>query len=63
MKDIILREGRISKVQLIMKSGISISYYEKLKPFMEEIYSHLIRYDKDSKFWYAIEHKIQQHEF
>lgn len=53
--EIILKEKRISKVHLVMKSGISISYYEKLKPFMEEIYQHRIRYDKETKMWYAIE--------
>jgi hypothetical protein len=52
--EIILKEGTISKVQLVMKSGISISYYEKLKPFIEEIYPHKVRYDKITKNWLAI---------
>lgn len=54
MVDIIQKEGAISKVQLIMKSGISISYYEKLKPFMEELYPHKVRYDKIMKIWFAV---------
>lgn len=54
MVEIIQKEGVISKVQLIMRSGISISYYEKLKPFMEEIYPHKVQYDKSSKNWRAI---------
>lgn len=52
--EIILREGTIGKVQLIMKSSISISYYDKLKPFLEEIYGHKVRYDKETKTWNAI---------
>ena len=54
---IIEKEKMISKVQLVMKSGISISYYEKLKPFLEEIYPHRVRYDKSSKMWHAITQK------
>lgn len=52
--EIIEKEGRISKIQLVMKSGISISYYEKLKPFIEEIYPHKVRYDRITKMWYKI---------
>jgi len=48
------KEGTISKIQLVMRSGISISYYEKLKPFIEEIYSHKVRYDRITKNWSAI---------
>lgn len=51
MVTIIQKEQAISKVRLVMMSGISISYYEKLKPFMEEIYQHKIRYDKETKIW------------
>ena len=52
--EIIQKEGAISKIQLVMRSGISISYYEKLKPFLEEIHAYKIRYDKDTKIWHAI---------
>ena len=55
MVEIIRKEKKISKVQLVMKSGISISYYEKLKPYMEELFQHSIRFDKDLKCWIAIE--------
>ena len=55
--NIIVKEGVISKVQLIMKSGISISYYEKLKPFMEELFSFKIQYDKSTKLWRSLEQK------
>lgn len=54
MVQIIERNGVISKVQLVMQSRISISYYDKLKPYMEEVFSHKIRYDKESKTWHAI---------
>jgi len=60
MVDCIRKEKRITKVQLVMKSGISISYYEKLKPFMEELFQHTIRYDKDTKSWIAIDSYNQQ---
>lgn len=52
--EIIEKEGSINKVHLVMNSGISISYYEKLKPFLEEIFPHKVRYDKETKTWYAI---------
>lgn len=52
--EIIRKEGSIGKVQLVMKSGISISYFEKLKPFLEEIYPHFVRYDKETKVWHFI---------
>jgi len=55
MIQIILKVGKISKVQLVMQSGISISYYEKLKPFMEELFEEQIRYDKESRLWMVIE--------
>ena len=54
MVQIIQKEGTISKVQLVMRSGISISYYEKLRPFLEEIYPHKIQYDKFTKSWRAV---------
>lgn len=54
MVQIIERNGVISKVQLVMQSRISISYYDKLKPYMEEVFSHKIRYDKESKTWHTI---------
>lgn len=54
MIEIIQREVTISKVRLVMMSGISISYYDKLKPFMEEIYAHKVRYDKETKTWQSL---------
>ena len=54
MTQIILKAGKISKVQLVMQSGVSISYYDKLKPFMEELFEEQIRYDKELKLWISI---------
>jgi len=55
MVQIILKEKAISKVQLVMRSGISISYFEKLKPFMEELFQERIQYDKEMKLWKSLE--------
>ena len=55
MVETIRKEGKISKVRLVMQSGISISYYEKLKPFVEELFADSIRYNKDERMWEAID--------
>jgi len=57
LMEIIEKEKVISKVRLVMQSRISISYYEKLKPFLEELYRHKVRYDKSDKMWRAITKK------
>ena len=57
MVRIIEQERVITKVQLVMKAMISISYYEKLKPFMEELYAHRIQYDKHTTTWRTIRNK------
>ena len=57
MVETIKRERKISKVRLVMQSGISISYYEKLKPFVEELFGDFVRYNKDDRMWEAIESK------
>ena len=53
--EVIRKCGTISKVNLVIASGFSISYYEKLKPFIEELYSDEIQYDKDTRMWCVIE--------
>jgi hypothetical protein len=55
--EVIQKEGKIGKIRLIMQSGISISYYEKLRPFLEEIYSHKVQYDMNTKMWCSLETK------
>ena len=54
---IIEQEEVISKVRLIMQSGISISYYEKLRPFLEELYSYKVQYDKETRVWRSIKNE------
>ena len=54
LMEIIQKEEKIGKIRLIMMSGISISYYEKLKPFLEEIYPHKVQYDRLTKVWIAV---------
>ncbi len=55
MVETIRKEKKISKVRLVMQSGISISYYEKLKPFVEELFANSVRYNRDERMWEAIE--------
>ena len=50
----IQKNGPISNIGLVMKSGISISYFEKLRPYLKEIYNHKVRYDKETKTWRSI---------
>jgi hypothetical protein len=51
---IIQEEKRISKVQLVLKTRISISYFDKLRPFLMELYGDFIRYDKDEKVFISL---------
>lgn len=52
--EIIQREKKISKVRLVMASGMSISYFDKLKPFLLEIYEEQIRWNKEDGFFESI---------
>lgn len=54
LAEIIQKNKQISKVQLVMASGISISYFEKLRPFLLEIYQDQIRYEKEDKLFHSI---------
>lgn len=51
---IIQKEGKISKVHLVMKSRISISLFEKLRPFLLELHQDKIMYDRDDKLFKAL---------
>lgn len=53
MVNIIREEGRIGKIQLVIRSGISNSYYEKLRPYMEAMFTD-IEYDRGTKTWRAV---------
>ena len=51
---IIQKEGQIDKVDLVMRSRISISLFEKLRPFLLKLHQDKIMYDKDSKLFKAL---------
>jgi len=51
--DIIRKNGSINKIQLVIVSGVSNSYYEKLKPFMLAMFQD-ISYDKTTQIWSVI---------
>lgn len=50
---IIRKNGSINKIDLVITSGISISYYEKLKPYILHLFKD-IEYDKNTKLWHAV---------
>jgi len=54
MVGFIRKNGQIDKYDLVIASGISNSYYEKLKPFMERLYKDIV-YDKTTKIWKVIQ--------
>ena len=51
MKQIIIQEKRIHKYDLINLLGISVSYYEKIKPWFEHTFSAYAKYDRETKEW------------
>jgi len=53
-----LQEGPIQKYDLINFLGISISTYEKWKPWFEHTYFCWVKYDKETKRWFRIEEKV-----
>jgi len=58
LRDIIRKNKKIGKVQLVMASGMSISYFNNIRPFLLEIYQHEIEYDPiDKLFKY---HRIEK---
>ena len=38
-----------------MESHLSISYYERLKPYLAHFYQDVIQYDTATKTWIALE--------
>jgi len=50
----IQKEGTINKVQLVMRSNISIVYFEKLRPFLLELHQDKIMYDREDKVFKAL---------
>ena len=55
MVDLIRKNKKITKVHLVIQTHISISSYEKLKPFMEELFAQSVRYNSVDRMWEAIE--------
>ena len=51
---IIEEAGKIDKVDLVIRARIGISYFDKLKPFLEKIYVHKVRYDVETRMWYSL---------
>ena len=54
MKEIICERKRIHKFALINELKISLSYYEKLKPWFEYTFPDFARYDRATKEWVCI---------
>jgi len=49
--DIVKKYGRINKFDLMDEVGISISTYEKIKPWLERRFYEFIKYEKSTKEW------------
>jgi len=48
---LIQKEGRINKFDLMDKLSISIATYNQSKPYIEHRYGHYVEYEKSSKDW------------
>lgn len=59
-KDLVEQKGRIHKFEIMNQLGISISTYEKLKPWLEYTYFDFMKYDKDTKEWIWLIDKIKE---
>ena len=51
LKRIIHLQKRIHKYDLMEEAKISISTYEKIKPWLEYKFSDFIKYEKSTKEW------------
>ncbi len=51
LRDIIKEHGRIHKYDLINKANMSISTYEKIKPWFEFTFPDFVRYDRTTLEW------------
>lgn len=47
----IIKQGSIHKFDLISKLGMSLSSYEKFKPWFEHTYRETVMYDIQTKKW------------
>ena len=55
MNNILKETKRIHKFDLVDRLSISLSLYEKYKPWYEYHYTEYARYDKPTKNWVLIE--------
>ena len=53
--DVIRDKKRASHIDVVMMSGLSISVYEKLRPYVTQLFIHKVRYNKPEKMWEWIE--------
>ena len=51
IKEIIKEAGEIHKFDLIEQARISLSTYEKLKPWIEYRFSDFVSYNRETKMW------------
>lgn len=53
--DIIQENSPVSTVQTILKSRISVLYFEKLKPLVIKRSNDMVQYDEEEGLWYYVE--------
>ena len=56
--DVVKKHGRINKFDLMDEVGISISTYEKIKPWLERRFYEFIKYEKSTKEWVSMENEF-----
>ena len=57
---IIQADGPITKVGLVMKARMSISLFDKLRPFLVEVHQDKVQWDSDTKLWKSLSNVVQQ---
>ncbi len=55
IKEIVKQHGKIHKFDLVEQARISLSSYEKLKPWIEYRFGDFVSYNKMTKEWVADE--------
>lgn len=54
MHSLIKEEAPISKIEVILRTSVSITYYDKLKPFLVHLYKD-IAYDTKTHNWILLQ--------
>lgn len=57
--EIIKKHRRINKYDLMDEARISISTYEKIKPWIEHKFPNFVKYDQKTKGWLWIVEEIK----